>query len=408
MTVAMNRRGGSVIRFLHTADWQIGTQFGQFEADEAAHLAQARFDTVRRIAHEAATRRVDAVLVAGDVFDQQTASDTVIRRLFAALQDFSGDWILLPGNHDAALAESVWTRAQRLNCIPPNVRVVLEAGVVLLDASRCALLCAPLTQRITYDDTTAFFDAADTPPGYHRVGLAHGSVSGILQEGIDSSNPIAPTRAASARLDYLALGDWHGRFEVNPRTWYAGTHEQDRFRANEPGFVLDVTLSEPGAAPAVEALHVGQYRWHRWDETIDVPSDVDTLKTRLAGLSATDVLRLKVSGSTTLAQAEALHVAVEETRATVRALRVDLTGLQVLPTEDDLANLGAQSGYLANVVARLRELQTIAPGDPQAGLQARHAAEALLLLARFQRDERHQRDSRQQREQREQREARSA
>ncbi|CAB3694250.1 metallophosphoesterase family protein [Paraburkholderia rhynchosiae] len=372
-----------MIRFLHTADWQIGTQFGQFEPDEAAHLAQARFDTVRRIADEAAARKVDAVLVAGDVFDLQTVSDTVIRRLFAALQAFSGPWIMLPGNHDAALVESVWTRAQRLNCVPPNVRLVLKPGVMLLDACRCALLCAPLTQRITYDDTTGFFDTAETPPGYHRVGLAHGSVSGILQEAIDSSNPISPTRAASARLDYLALGDWHGHLRVDDRTWYAGTHEQDRFRANDPGFMLDVTLSEPGAQPAVEAVRVGQYQWHRWDETISVPTDVDSLKARLAMLSGSDVLRVSVSGTAALADAEAIQVAVEEARARVRALRVDLSGLQVLPTAEDLAELGAQSGYLAKVVARLRDMQEDPQSDPQ---EIKRAAEALLLLARFQRE----------------------
>jgi DNA repair exonuclease SbcCD nuclease subunit len=377
------RNGGRVIRFLHTADWQIGTQFGQFEPDEAAHLVQARLDTVRRIADEAAARKVDAVLVAGDVFDLQTVSDTVIRRLFGALQGFSGPWIMLPGNHDAALVESVWTRAQRLNCIAPNVRVVLEPGVVLLDASRAALLCAPLTQRITYDDTTGFFDTTETPPGYHRIGLAHGSVSGILQEGIDSSNPIAPTRAASARLDYLALGDWHGHLRVDERTWYAGTHEQDRFRANEPGFVLDVTLNEPGASPQVEAVRVGQYQWHRWDETISVPTDVHALQARLDALGNQDVLRVSVNGAAALADAEALHVALEEARARVRALRVDLSGLQVLPTADDLAELGAQSGYLAKVVERLRGLQEDPQADPQ---QVKRAAEALLLLARFQRE----------------------
>jgi len=372
-----------VIRFLHTADWQIGTQFGQFEPDEAAHLGEARFDTVRRIAQEAAARQVDAVLVAGDVFDLQTVSDTVIRRLFAALQVFTGAWIMLPGNHDAALVESVWTRAQRLNCVPPNVRVVLEPGVVLLDACRLALLCAPLTQRITYDDTTGFFDTAETPPGYHRVGLAHGSVSGILQEGIDSSNPIAPTRAASARLDYLALGDWHGHLRVDDRTWYAGTHEQDRFRANDPGFVLEVSVSEPGAVPVVQPLRVGQYQWHRWDETIAVPTDVDALKTRLATLGGNDVLRLTVSGTAALAEAEALRVAVEEARARARALRVDLSALHVLPTTEDLAELGAQSGYLAKVVARLRAMQEDPQSDAQ---QVKRAAEALLLLARFQRE----------------------
>jgi DNA repair exonuclease SbcCD nuclease subunit len=370
-----------MIRFLHTADWQIGTQFGQFDAEEAAHLAEARFETVRRIAGEAAARRVDAVLVAGDVFDQQTVTDTVIRRLFGALAGFTGPWIMLPGNHDAALVESVWTRAQRLNCIPPNVWVVLSPGVILFDALRCAFLCAPLTQRITYDDTTALFDQAETPPDYFRVGLAHGSVSGILQEGIDSTNPIEPTRAETARLDYLALGDWHGHFQVNGRTWYAGTHEQDRFRANDPGYMLDVTLAEPGALPSVQAVPVGKYRWLRWEEAIMVASDVDALKARLQVLGATDVLKLDVRGTTDLASAEAMRVAVDETRARVRALRVDMSELQVQPTADDLAALGAQSGYLGTVVARLRDLQA----DPQ---QAKLAAEALLLLAQFQREAR--------------------
>ncbi len=368
-----------MIRFLHSADWQIGTQFGQFEADEAAHLAEARFDTVRKIAAEATQRGVDAVLVAGDVFDQQTVSDTVIRRLFGALAGFAGRWILLPGNHDAALVESVWTRAQRLKCVGANVELVLAPGVVLLDDLKCALLCAPLTQRITYDDTTAWFDDAATPPGYVRIGLAHGSVSGILQEGIDSTNPLAPTRAASAALDYLALGDWHGHLRVNERTWYAGTHEQDRFRANEPGFVLDVAIEAPGALPVVEAVPVGRYRWHRWDETITVATDVDALRARLEALGAADVLKLEVRGATDLVAAQALRVAVEETLARVRALRVDLADLQVLPTADDLAALGAQGGYLGKVVARLRDLQA----DPQ---QAKVAAEALLLLARFQQE----------------------
>jgi hypothetical protein len=36
--------------FLHTADWQIGKLFGQFDADEAALLAEERFAAVERIA----------------------------------------------------------------------------------------------------------------------------------------------------------------------------------------------------------------------------------------------------------------------------------------------------------------------------------------------------------------------
>ncbi|WP_308142727.1 metallophosphoesterase family protein [Burkholderia pseudomallei] len=367
------------MRFIHTADWQIGTQFGQFTAEEAAHLTEARFETVRNIASLAQARNVDAVLVAGDVFDQQILSETVIRRLFAALTGFAGPWFLLPGNHDAALAESVWARAQRIGCVPGNVQLLLQPEVVVLDELKAALLCAPLTQRNTYEDTTAFFDKAETPEGYLRIGLAHGSVTGILQEGIDSANPIASTRAETARLDYLALGDWHGEYQVNDRVRYSGTPEQDRFRSNAPGYILDVSLAHPGALPSVDVHYAGKYRWQTVDTDIAVPSDVDALRAALQAFGERDVLRINVSGSVTLADAEAVNVLIEETRARVRALRADTTDIKVLPTEEDLATIGARSGYLAKVVERLRELQD---DDSQAAV----TSEALLLLARFQRE----------------------
>ena len=56
------------------------------------------------------------------------------------------------------------------------------------------MLAAPLTQRHTYNDTTEFFDTFETPDGWLRVGLAHGSVAGILADDIDSANPISASR----------------------------------------------------------------------------------------------------------------------------------------------------------------------------------------------------------------------
>ena len=79
-----------MISFLHTADWQIGRVFSQFEPDDAAALFEARFKAVERLAALATERNVDAVLVAGDVFDAQTIADKTVRRLFNALQGFAG------------------------------------------------------------------------------------------------------------------------------------------------------------------------------------------------------------------------------------------------------------------------------------------------------------------------------
>ncbi|MEY4754479.1 MAG: hypothetical protein RJA44_2154, partial [Pseudomonadota bacterium] len=96
-------------RLLHSADWQIGRQYATFPSETAVPLLEARFAAVERLARLATEQRVDAVLVAGDVFDAQTVSDRTIRRLFDALRGYAGPWVLLPGNHDAALGESVWS-----------------------------------------------------------------------------------------------------------------------------------------------------------------------------------------------------------------------------------------------------------------------------------------------------------
>jgi DNA repair exonuclease SbcCD nuclease subunit len=250
-----------VLKILHTADWQIGKLYGQFEPDDAALLADARFAAVERLAQLASVQGVDLVLVAGDVFDAQGVAERTIHRLFHCLRGYAGPWIMIPGNHDAALSESVWTRAARLGAIPPNVTVCLAPGSLLFDSLRVAVLAAPLTQRLTHTDLTAGFAAADTPSGFHRIGVAHGSVQGILADGIDSSNPIAAGRAAEARLDYLALGDWHGCRQVDARTWYSGTPETDRFRANDSGRALIVEIGTGGAEPVVTPVITGQYRW---------------------------------------------------------------------------------------------------------------------------------------------------
>lgn len=365
-------------RFLHTADWQIGRQYLQFPADDAALLAEARFAAVERIAALAAMRQVDAVLVAGDVFDLQGVSDRTLHRLFGALRAFSGPWLLIPGNHDAALAESVWTRARRLGAVPDHVHLLLEPGLREFPELGLAVLAAPLVQRHTYHDLTADFDDWGSPPGLVRVGLAHGAVAGILAEGIDSANPISPGRTASARLDYLALGDWHGMKCVEPRTWYSGTPEPDRFRNNASGQVLEVEIDAPGALPQVTPHAVGQYRWHDLDARLAVATDVEQLAARLAGFGKDDVVWLALSGQVDLEGEQRLERLLAEASGRLRSLQWDRAGLQLQPTDADLASLHAR-GYLGDVLAELRA--QLEGGD------AALAREALLVLARLLREQ---------------------
>ena len=225
-----------MISILHTADWQIGRVFAQFEPDDAAVLFEARFSVVEQLATIATDRGVDAILVAGDVFDAQTVADKTIRRLFNAMQGFTGTWVLMPGNHDAALAESVWSRARRLDVIPGNVVVCLEPKPVVV-AGKFTILPAPLTQRHTYVDLTEWFAAHVSMDDLPRIGLAHGSVQGILPE--DMTPPIRSLRA--------------GRKARTWPTWRWGTGMAQRGWMARPG--MPARQSRTGSRPTSLARH---------------------------------------------------------------------------------------------------------------------------------------------------------
>lgn len=366
-----------VITLLHTADWQIGKLFGQFEPEDAALLADARFATVDTLARLATEQGVDAVLVAGDVFDAQGVSERSIHRLFNTLAGYAGPWVMIPGNHDAGLAESVWTRAQRLGAIPANVHLCLSAAPLMLPG--LAILPAPLTQRIAHADLTEWFAGADTPAELIRVGLAHGSVQGILADGIDSSNPIAAGRAESARLDYLALGDWHGTRRVDPRSWYAGTPETDRFRANDSGQALLVRIAGPGALPDVTPVATGRYRWLAERLDLQVPTDLHAALAHIDDYGPDHVVQLSISGQTDLSGRRCLEDALARASGKARCLAADLDALRLEPTDADLAGLAAD-GYLGDVIGELGAQLRDHPDGP--------AHDALALLAGFLADER--------------------
>lgn len=362
-----------LISILHTADWQIGRVFAQFEPDDAAALFEARFAVVERLASIAADHGVDAILVAGDVFDAQTVSEKTIRRLFNAMQGFTGTWVLMPGNHDAALAESVWSRARRLGAIPGNVIVCLEPKPLVV-AGKFTLLPAPLTQRHTYADLTEWFAAHVSTDDLPRIGLAHGSVQGILPEGVDSANPIAAGRAQGAGLSYLALGDWHGTKRVDGRTWYAGTPESDRFKANDSGQALLVSIESTALEPAVTVVPTGKFGWRQIEKQMAVDSDVDEVIRIFDAVGGGDVLHVRLSGTCNLAGHRKLLASLGAARAKARAVLWDAAALRLEPTEEDIQALQAD-GFVGEALQELR--------DQQAGAEPALARDAILALARI-------------------------
>jgi DNA repair exonuclease SbcCD nuclease subunit len=317
-------------------------------------LNHQRIATIRRVAEIARERRADAVLVAGDVFETHAVSDETIRRTLNALDGFAGPWVMLPGNHDSALAESPWSRIRRIGA-PDNLALATQREPITLAGGAITVLPAPLLRRHEAADVTEWFDDAPSAAGSLRIGLAHGSVAAFLPAQAEAPNPIAHDRAERARLDYLALGDWHGTLRIGPRTWYSGTPEADRFKANAQGNLLHVRLDGPGAAPAVEVIPTGHYQWHTAAVTVHAPDEVAGIAHAVESLGApleNRVVALTLEGTIAFETRFAVDEAVETLRARVHHLEVDDSRLIAEPSADDLDQID-RIGFVRSAVDAL-------------------------------------------------------
>ena len=356
------------ITIIHTADWQLGKQFGSVPGDPGAALRDQRIETVRAIARLAQERQADAILVCGDAFDSNTVADKTLRQMLNATEQFGADWVFIPGNHDPARAVSVWTRAQALRPARDDVRdnvhfLVHPEKPLILQNGALAILPAVLERHHEADDLTAWFDDAPTPDGAIRIGMAHGSVPDFLPTE-EVHNPIAANRAETANLDYLALGDWHGTLEINDRTWYAGTPEPDRFGSSDPGNVLVITIEQAGSPPEVEPVRKGKFVWKKIEYSIRDDADLDALTLEIKHLGAEErlgadvnrlLLRLQLDGVANLELRAKLDIWIAEWKSRLHYLEVDDRKLIAEPTENDLDQI-ARSGFIRTASNRLREL----------------------------------------------------
>ncbi|KUJ77885.1 hypothetical protein AVO45_07875 [Ruegeria marisrubri] len=245
-------------RFIHSSDLHLGKGFGSMPEDLRGRLIEARFEVIGRLAQAARDHGASHVLIAGDLFDT-TGPSAQVRRQAATAMSAASDviWWIIPGNHDSLQGEELWAAFED-EC-STNVRLLRSPEPVEMSQG-VFLLPAPLPRQFPGTDLTAWMAGAETPEGALRIGLAHGGVVSF-GEDFDGSALIPPDRARTARLDYLALGDWHGQLTIGERTCYSGTPERDRFKHGGRGQCLAVTIDGPGAMPQITPVQTGRFDW---------------------------------------------------------------------------------------------------------------------------------------------------
>lgn len=328
--------------------------------DAGAEVRNARLKAVRRIGEVAAEHDVEAVVAAGDTFEHHGLRPDTVRKTFDALRDFTVPVYILPGNHDPYTPESLFRSELWQRECPDNVSVLGSTDPVEVREGVHLLPC-PLLERRPLEDPTAHLTRDFGPAEGIRLGVAHGGVREFLQRlGEDTSELVSDVpldTCERGRLDYLALGDWHGRLQITERMHFPGAPEATRFKEKIPGFVLVVDIAGPGAEPTVEPVRVNELTWIKREFQLDSDEEIEALREVLEAVpdKVRTLLELHLVGTLDIGQRTRLDAEVlGPVGDRLHFLRLRDEGLHTVVRAQDLADLDAE-GWVTDVIDALRE-----------------------------------------------------
>ena len=371
------------VRFLHTADWQLGMTRHFLDADAQPRYTAARIDAIGALAELAHAQRCEFVLVCGDVFEGRAIAPRVIRRAAERLAEFDVPVYLLPGNHDPLDAASIYTSPVFRAAQPDQVQVLDSSGPIEVRPG-VAIVAAPWFSKHPTGDVVADVLAGLIPDGTTRILAGHGKVDVLNADRTDPTviaTPGVERALAAGSLHYVALGDRHSTTSVGSsgRIWYSGTPVATDYDEVEPGQALVVQIDD---SISVARHSVGRWTFADLVRRIDGGGDADQLVQELTARSSKDItaLRLSLSGSLSLGEKADWDDALDRLRQVYAAIEVweKKSDLTVTLDAADWSTLAVE-GYAGRALAEL------AAAGGGADADAATARDALSLAYRLSR-----------------------
>lgn len=375
------------MRFLHTADWQLGMTRHFLAGDAQPRYSAARRDAVAGLGALAAEVGAEFVVVAGDVFEHNQLAPQVVSQSLEAMRAIGIPVYLLPGNHDPLDTSSVYTSVLFTSECPGNVRVLDRAGVHQVRPG-LEIVAAPWRSKVPTTDLVADVLDGLSPGTTTRILLAHGGVDELDPDpGKPSLIRLAGLEDALDRgvVHYAALGDKHSltRVGAGGRVWYSGSPEVTNFDdvESDPGHVLVVDIDDTSGAVSVTPRNVGRWRFVTLRRQVDNSRDIADLDLNLDLMPAKDrtVVRLALAGSLTVTDRAALDACLDKYARLFAWLGLwdRHTDLAVIPADGEFTDLGI-GGFAAAAVEEL--VATAREGDTDTAVDAQAALALLLRL----------------------------
>lgn len=250
------------LRLLHTADVHLGAPFG-FLGRRGREQRSQIGSTFSGVVDLALTSQVDAVLIAGDLFDTaypDVAAAGEVLYQFRRL-DAEAVWMLVvPGTHDRLEPGGVYDGKEFAALA--HLHVFREKEITPFRIDSLGLTVYGRATAVEGRDVLAGFHALNDT--LWHVGMLHASftVPGRIEK---DEMMVTGESISRSGLDYLALGHWHNLSDYSQGgvpAFYSGSPEPLEMGKGEEGRVLLVDLEE-GSPPRIRPIAVGRRRLQR-------------------------------------------------------------------------------------------------------------------------------------------------
>lgn len=255
-----------MLKILHLADIHFDTTFSCRSEELRVRLRDAIRESFVRAMDLATEERVDAVIVAGDLFDGNRlsfATEKILVDQFRRLGDLGIQVFYACGNHDPA---SLRSRAGRI-ALPPNCTVFDTARPKTVEIRDKAGLVIGRVTGAGHETAREDRNLASTFPAANtdvpHVAVLHTMVtSASSADAHDRYAPCSADDLVSRGYDYWALGHIHQRQAIDPeqKAWYPGSIQgrSPKETGGRGGLLVDVFKASP---PQVRFVPLAPLEW---------------------------------------------------------------------------------------------------------------------------------------------------
>lgn len=306
-----------MIKIYVTGDNHFGKKYDRYP-EIKDQLIESRFDVLETMVNKAEAEGCELFVITGDLFDNiNTVKVSDVKRVVSILAAFTGNVIVLPGNHDYYTGEEkVWKDFEdALSSVDHNILLIKEFKPYTFDTSEEKVVFYPAYCQSNHskENNLAWIKEADIQKdGVINVGIAHGAIQGLTPDNNKEYFLMTESELLGIGVDAWLIGHTHIPYPsdlkededtVGYKIFNAGTHEQTDLHNNTDGNGFIISIKKEGAIAKVFAKRHVSGKIHFYDLDIKVKPDGDealseAIKSSISDKDHNAVVRIRVSGST--------------------------------------------------------------------------------------------------------------